>query len=352
MTPRAFICGCTGTFLRSEERKFLAETQPWGLILFKRNIEAPDQVRGLVDAFRDIVGRADAPVLIDQEGGRVQRMGPPHWPLYPPAAVYDRLSGREDRQKQELAGLIARLIARDLKAVGIEIDCLPVLDVLAAGGHGAIGDRAYSGDPHKVAAFGRAAAEGLLAGGVLPVMKHAPGHGRARSDSHFELPRVDTDRAALESVDFHPFRSLRDLPIAMTGHVVFEAIDADSPATTSPKVIGGVIRGSIGFDGLLLTDDLSMQALSGPLGARARDALSAGVDIALHCNGNLVEAAEVAAVVPPLAGRARERAEAALARIGEAKPFDPVEARARLDDALADVGRAHQSAAGQRAAGA
>lgn len=332
---RAFICGCAGFEFSGDERRFIAAARPWGLILFRRNIGDPAQVSRLTHSFREIVGRVDAPVLVDQEGGRVQRLGPPHWPKYPAAAAFDRLSV-DLGTKARLAWLCSRLMAADLRAVGISVDCLPVLDVPAAGGHQVIGDRAYSHSPATIARLGRAAAEGLLAGAVLPVMKHLPGHGRAQADSHFELPRVDAPRDSLASVDFEPFRCLNDLPVAMTAHVVYNALDPGRPATTSCKVVLEVIRAEIGFEGLLLSDDLSMQALSGGLGERAAAAFAAGVDIGLHCNGNLAEARAVADAAPFLEGMSLVRAAAALARIArEPEPFDPVDAGTALHSALA-----------------
>ena len=323
---RAFISGCSGHELTSEEVAFFAASEPWGLILFRRNVDSPEQLRRLTAAFRDAVGRTDAPVLVDQEGGRVQRLGPPHWPAYPPAAAY---AGLEGTAGAEAARLGARLIAADLAGCGIDVDCAPVLDLALPGTTAAIGNRTFGATPDRVATLGRAFADGLMAGGVLPVFKHVPGHGRAEVDSHFELPVVRAGLEALE-LDFAPFRRLADLPIGMTAHVVFTAIDPDHPATTSPIVIERIIRGSLGFDGLLLSDDLSMQALAGSLGERAQASLRAGCDIALHCNGKLDEAREVAAEAPVLAGAALRRAEAALAlRIGS-EPIGIEAARARL----------------------
>ncbi len=333
---RAFIAGLAGPTLTPDERAFFAETRPWGFILFKRNIDTPAQVRALTGALREVAERADAPILIDQEGGRVQRMGPPHWPVYPPGRAYGRLSANDPLERRELARVGARLMAHDLRAVGINVDCLPVLDVPVPGAHGIIGDRAYDEDPDGVAVIGRAAAEGLLAGGVLPVIKHVPGHGRARADSHEALPVVDTPLDELEARDFAPFRVLADMPLAMTAHVVFSAIDASGPATTSRKVMRRIVRGSIGYDGLVMSDDLSMKALAGSFAERTKAALRAGCDVVLHCNGRREEMEEVAKAAPLLGGRARRRAEAALARIRHAvEPLDPVEARARLDAALA-----------------
>ncbi len=313
MQARAFITGLAGTAITPEERAFFQEFQPWGLILFKRNIDTAAQVFALTTAFRDIVNRPDAPVLIDQEGGRVQRMGPPHWPSYPPGAAYGRLYDRDRLKGLAAAGLGGRLIAADLIAVGITVDCLPVADVPVAGADAVIGDRAYGDTPEKVAALAGAAAEGLAAGGVLPVLKHIPGHGRATADSHAALPVVDAADAELDAHDFAAFRPLAGLPMAMTAHVVFSAIDPVAPATTSVKMIQKVIRERIGFQGLLMSDDVSMNALSGTLAERTRAALAAGCDVALHCNGQMDEMRQVAAESPQLAGKAAERAAAALA---------------------------------------
>ncbi|MGY2050199.1 beta-N-acetylhexosaminidase [Methylobacterium sp. JK268] len=333
MTSRALILGCAGTALHPDEVAFFRDVQPWGFILFKRNIGTPDEVRALSDSLRDTVGRADAPVLIDQEGGRVQRMGPPHWRAYPSARTYARAGGREEGPA--LARLGARLMAHDLAAVGITVDCAPILDVPVPGANAVIGDRAYGTDPDTVAAFGRAVAEGLMEGGVLPVVKHVPGHGRGNADSHLALPVVEADRASLDAHDFAPFRALRDLPLAMSAHVVFAALDPEHPATTSARVIGEVIRGQIGFDGLLMTDDLSMKALSGSFRGRTEAAFRAGIDVALHCNGDRDEMEGVAAAAPILAGAALRRAEAALARRTPPAPFDVTEAAARLEAGLA-----------------
>ncbi len=331
----AFVGSCSGLALSADEAAFIRNSQPWGLILFKRNVDAPEQVLRLTESFRDLVGRADAPVFVDQEGGRVQRLGPPHWPAYPAAAVFDRLAG-DPAAKASLIRLATRLIAADLAAVGISVNCLPVLDLPVAGAHRVIGERAYAGDPTAVGLFGRSAAEGLLAGAVLPVIKHAPGHGRASVDSHIELPKVDCGRQHLETTDFVPFRMLRDMPIAMTAHVVYTAIDAQAPATTSKIVVEDVIRGHIGFEGLLISDDLSMQALAGGLRERAVAAFAAGLDVVLHCNGRMSEAEAVASAAPELAGVAQMRAQAALARIARpAEPIDLVEGRAKLATALA-----------------
>jgi beta-N-acetylhexosaminidase len=338
MAIRAFISGCAGKTLSDDEIAFFREAEPWGLILFRRNVDSPEQVRALTASFREAVGRAEAPVLVDQEGGRVQRLTTPHWRAYPSAATLGSMAANDPLTRRELVRLTARLLAADLRAVGITVDCMPVLDVPVPGAHGVIGDRAYAQTAEEVAVLARAAAEGLLAGGVLPVVKHVPGHGRARADSHEALPVVDASAAELEGHDFVPFAILADMPAAMTAHVVFTALDPSSPATTSRKVIRSVVRGRIGFGGLLMSDDLSMKALTGTLGERAAAALRAGCDLGLHCSGNLQEMQEVAASAPVLAGASRRRAEAALARIRHVpEPLDAEEAHSRLDAALAAV---------------
>ena len=330
----ACLFGCAGRTLSDEERDFFRDVKPWGFIVFKRNIDTPDQVRALVDSLRETVGRADAPVLIDQEGGRVQRMGPPHWPKYPPGRVYGKAAG-DLFVRREVARLGARLIAHDLHAVGINVDCVPLLDVPQPGAHDIIGDRAYGEDPDTIAVLGRAQAEGLIAGGVLPVIKHMPGHGRAGADSHEALPVVDASQAELEAVDFAPFRALSDMPMGMSAHVVYTALDAKHPGTTSRKVIHKAIRKEIGFSGLLMTDDLSMKALQGDFGDRTRDALKAGCDVVLHCNGVMDEMQAIAKAVPKLGGKAKRRAEAVTARLARTpEPFDVEEGRRRFAGAF------------------
>ena len=332
---KAFICGCKGLSLEAHEREMIARHRPWGLILFKRNIGDPAEVAALVASFREIVGREDAPVLIDQEGGRVQRMGPPHWPAYPAAARFgEMIEGIEGQT--EAARLNARVMAADLVAVGINVDCLPVLDVPAPGSHAIVGDRAYGADAQTVAVLGRAVCEGMLAQGVLPVIKHIPGHGRAKADSHLELPRVNASQKELEEIDFKPFKLLCDMPLGMTAHVVYEAFDRERPGTCSPLVVERIIRGFIGFDGLLMSDDLSMKALSGGYGERAGAVFAAGVDLALHCNGDWAETAPVAEAAPYLRGKSLERAQHALELIKKpSQPLDLVDARARLHLMLA-----------------
>src|SRR5262245_22281064 len=326
MTARAFITGVSGFTLTANERSFLREAQPWGFILFSRNVRTPGQIKKLVEECREAVG-TNAPVLIDQEGGRVQRLGHPHWPYYPSGATYGRIYDRDVAKGLAAAGLGARLIASDLLPLGIDVDCLPIADVPARGANDVIGDRAYGRTPEAVAAIGGAVAAGLLAGGVLPVLKHMPGHGRANADSHERLPVVKTPREELEPRDFAAFQPLSKLPMGMTAHVVFSDIDPLAPATTSATMVQEVIRGFIGFQGLLMSDDISMGALSGTPAARAQAALAAGCDIVLHCNGKLEEMREIAEHAPKLAGKALKRANAALAMRAEPEEFDRVEGR-------------------------
>jgi beta-N-acetylhexosaminidase len=334
MAARAFITGLAGLTIAGNERAFLREAGPWGLILFKRNISSPNQVTDLVRDFRDTLGW-EAPVLIDQEGGRVQRLGPPHWPAYPPGARYGAIYDRDPASGLAAARLAGHLIAADLIALGIDVDCLPIADVPVPGGDPVIGDRAYGTEPAKVAAIARAVADGLMAGGVLPVLKHLPGHGRANADSHARLPVVATSRAELEKTDFAAFAPLYDLPLGMTAHVVFSAIDPASPATTSVTIVSQVIRGFIGFKGLLMSDDVSMGALSGTIAERSHAALAAGCDVVLHCNGDLAEMMQVAGAAPELNGLAAQRAQAALAARRGREEFDIAAARRTFNEMVA-----------------
>jgi len=336
MMASAFITGVSGVALTAAERALVREARPWGLILFKRNIETAAQVAALVASFREAVG-AQAPVLVDQEGGRVQRLGPPHWPSYPAAAAYGRLYDRDQAAGVAAARLGARLIADDLYRLGIDVDCMPLADLPVPGADPVIGDRAYGDTPGKVAALAGAAADGLMAGGVLPVLKHLPGHGRACADSHLRLPVVNAERAELDATDFAAFRPLASLPMGMTAHVVFSAYDPVNPATTSVTMVRDVIRDSIGFKGLLMSDDVSMGALSGSIAERTRAALAAGCDIVLHCNGELAEMESVAGAAPVLVGNAARRAHAALSARMAPAAVDEVEARRTLAAMLADV---------------
>ncbi|MEO9899487.1 beta-N-acetylhexosaminidase [Nisaea sp.] len=305
---RALILGCAGPELSRAERQFFIDIDPFGFILFQRNCESPAQIRMLTEDLRDCVGR-HAPVLIDQEGGRVQRLKPPQWRAAPPAALFGVLYADNPIRAEQAVRINARLIAAELTECGVDVDCLPLLDVRQDGAHDVIGDRAFAYTPEIVSRLGRAQAEGLAAGGVAPVMKHIPGHGRAGVDSHHSLPRDDTERDELASIDFTPFRDLRDLPMAMTGHVVYEAFDAVRAATVSPVVIRDIIRKEIGFDGLLMTDDISMKALADPLEISSAKALEAGCDVVLHCNGDMTEMQAVAGAAPVLSGKALSRAE-------------------------------------------
>ena len=322
------IFGLAGPDLGQGEAAFFRDADPWGFILFSRNIVDPGQLARLTARLREAVGR-DAPILVDQEGGRVQRLGPPHWRSWRDvAALFD---GADEGRALEAARLRYRIIADELAHVGIDVNCAPLLDVRAPEGHEIIGTRALGQAAEDVARRGRAVCEGLLGGGVLPVVKHIPGHGRAMVDSHLDLPRVATGLADLDRIDFAPFRALADQALGMTAHVIYEAIDPERCATLSPEVVR-VIRRDIGFGGLLMTDDLSMRALSGPLGARARQALTAGCDVVLHCNGEMAEMTAIAAAVPALAGAAAERAARAEAARRAPDPADIGRAVARYQE--------------------
>src|SRR3981189_3580344 len=308
MSTRAFITGVSGAELSAAEREFIRSERPWGFILFKRNVESPTQVARLVSELRNALGAPDAPVLIDQEGGRVQRLRPPRWPAYPAGAVFGALYDIEPARALSAARLSARLIAADLIETGVTVDCLPLADVPIAGADAVIGNRAYGTEPGKVAAIARAVTDGLEQGGILPVLKHIPGHGRATADTHFRLPEVDTSKTELERTDFAAFQPLAALPMAMTAHVVFSALDPAQPATTPATIIRQVIRGVIGFQGLLMSDDVSMNALARSSPERTPATVDAGCDMVLHCNGKLDEIREVAAETPELTGAALDRA--------------------------------------------
>jgi beta-N-acetylhexosaminidase len=329
----AFITALAGPDLAPAEAAVLRAARPCGVILFARNVRDTDQVRRLTEAARDCVGD-DILVLIDQEGGRVRRLKPPHWRELPPAAAYGRLYADNPADACLAARLAARLTAAELRAAGINTNCAPVLDVPVAGSHDIIGDRAYGAEPRQVCDLGLAVAEGYMAGGVLPVIKHIPGHGRATKDSHLDLPVVAAARADLDSADFAAFRRLAHLPAAMTAHVVFEAIDPSLPASVSPRVTREIIRGAIGFDGLLMSDDLGMKALTGSIGERAQAVIAAGSDLALVCSGDLADSEAVAAVAPKLEFAARDRFERARAVFRQQQPFDIAQAEAGLALAL------------------
>ncbi|RVT85150.1 glycoside hydrolase family 3 protein [Rhodobacteraceae bacterium CCMM004] len=325
----AAILGPEGPRLEADERAFFAEAQPWGFILFARNVEDPAQLRRLTGDLRAAVGR-DAPILVDQEGGRVQRLRAPHWREWRPPLDFVRAAGPEDAPRA--MWLRGRLIADELAAVGIDVNCTPCADLARPETHPFLHNRCYGGTPETVAELSHSLAEGQAAGGVLSVMKHLPGHGRATLDSHHHLPRIDATEADLEG-DFATFRALADLPMAMTAHIVLEAL-SDRPATHDPAMIA-LIRERIGFAGLLMTDDLSMEALGGDVSARAGQAIAAGCDLALHCNGKRAEMERVVAAAGPLTGAAAARAEAALAARPAPEPLDPAAAEAELAALLA-----------------
>ncbi len=332
--PLAAIFGCAGLSLTAEEKSFYQEWDPVGFILFARNVDTPDQVRRLTHDLRETIQRDDAPILIDQEGGRVARLKPPHWRQPPPAELFGRIHARDATAGVQAARLNAAVIGAELLDLGLTVDCLPLVDLRFEGAHDIIGDRAFSDDPGVVATLGRAAADGLMDAGVLPVIKHIPGHGRAVVDTHEALPTVEAPLDDLRATDFRPFRALSDLPIAMTAHIVYRAVDPLFPATTSPTVIEEVIRGELAFDGLLLSDDLSMKALKGGLEARARDAVGAGCDIALHCNGDMAEMRDVAAGAPALSDSGSARLKQAQSRVSEGGIDDADERLAELDELI------------------
>ena len=325
--------GCAGEQLSADESRFFSAADPVGFILFRRNCHSPDQVRQLIAALRSAIGRSDAPILIDQEGGRVARLRPPSWRLYPSAAC---LGSLPDPEAELAAGLGARLIADDLEQLGITVGCLPVLDVPVPGADPVISDRAYGTEPRRVAKLARAVCEGLLQGGVLPVIKHIPGHGRARVDSHHACPAIDTETDELVRSDFAPFYALAAMPWAMSAHIVYKAIDPTAPATLSRRVISEIIRGVIGFDGVLVSDDLSMHALGGDLAERAGRALAAGCDLVLHCNADRREMEAIVVAAGPISTRTAERLDRAetMRRRG-LQHFDRREVEARFDSLLA-----------------
>ena len=312
-TPLAAVFGCAGPVLQPDEAAFFRACDPLGFILFARNCDNPEQIRRLTGNLRAAVGRAEAPILMDHEGGRVQRLPPPQWRNIPAAAEFGRLAHVDEASAMEAVALNARLMALELTDLGVDVNCVPCLDVHDPAGHYVIGNRAFSSDPELVASLGRAQAAGLMRGGVLPVIKHMPGHGRVRVDSHLELPVVPASWEALSNIDFRPFAALADLPMGMTAHVLYPALDPDHPATMSKIIIDRVIRDQISFDGMLFSDDLSMQALAGSLGKRAASALAAGCDVALHCNGKPAEMQAVADACRPLSGPAQNRWQRALA---------------------------------------
>lgn len=334
---KSLISGISGTALTAAEKAFITDHRPWGFILFTRNIENAPQLCALTENLRNASERVDVPIFIDQEGGRVQRLRPPLAPDYPAAAQLGALYGQDCQAGLRAAWIMSRLHAFDLQRYGLTADCLPVLDVPVDGGDPVIGTRAYSYDPQVVAQMGRAAACGLKAGGMLPVIKHIPGHGRATSDTHKGPARVDASLAILRQTDFAPFKALSDLPCAMVAHVVYAAVDDENPATLSRKTIETVIRGETGFDGLLMSDDLSMKALPGDIGSRARRALAAGCDMVLHCNGDMNEMLPVAENTSWLEGESLDRAKEAERWAGAAEEADEVALRAEFHTLLSSA---------------
>lgn len=329
--PLPVIFGCSRPALTPLERQFFKAANPFGFILFKRNCENPDQVRYLIRELRQAVGREDVPILIDQEGGRVARLQPPHWPKHPPAQVFGAMYEKDADWGTEAMQLYARIVANELWQLGIQVNCAPVLDLLIAGASSAIGDRAISRKPAVVAALARVWAETFLTNGVLPVIKHLPGHGRMEKDPHNLLPTIDASLAELESEDFVPFDLLKDLPIGMNSHAIFSAIDPDLPASLSPAVYE-IIRSKLGFDGLLLSDDITMKALEGAPQDLTTRILEAGADIILHCNGNLPEMEAIAAVLEPTNNESWARWNYANNMLGRPDPgYTPQRDSARLD---------------------
>ncbi|MBN9248824.1 MAG: beta-N-acetylhexosaminidase [Hyphomicrobium sp.] len=330
----SLIVGLSGVALTDDERRFYRDVQPAGMILFARNVADREQLKRLVEDVRDAVGRSDFLVLIDQEGGRVQRLRPPIARSLPPAASYAGIYARDPEAAKRAAFAVARLTGEELRAFGITMNCAPVADLPVDGSHEIISDRAYGATVGEVVALARSVADGYLASGVVPVIKHIPGHGRATADSHFSLPVVATPRPVLSETDFAPFKALANIPAAMTAHVVYSAIDPANPASTSAIVTREIIRGEIGFDNLLMSDDLSMKALSGPMRARAEAVIAAGSDLALHCNGDIGEMRAAAEGVPALQGRAAERFGQACSCIRPIEPYDKEEALQLLSGLL------------------
>ena len=332
--PVAF--GCAGTEITADERDFFRDSDPLGFILFARNVDNPDQVRRLIDNLRNSVGRADAPVLVDQEGGRVARLRPPHWRKAPPAETFGQLAAADREAGLRAAWLNAFLLGREVAALGFTVDCAPVLDLRFPGAHDVVGDRAFSSDPDLVSALGRAACEGFLAAGVLPVIKHLPGHGRVRVDSHLTLPTVEASLDEMRGTDFIPFLALADMPMAMTAHIVYRSLDPDRPATLSPSLIADTIRGELGFSGFLFSDDICMKALDGPWSDRTRDAIDAGCDTVLHCSGDMSEMLGVAACGRRMTDSAVQRLASAQQRVARKQEFDPESAQVELEKIMSN----------------
>lgn len=339
MSPLATIFGLSGPRLSSGEKAFFRDANPWGFILFARNVETPDQVRALCASLRECVGR-DALIFIDQEGGRVRRLRPPYWPEYPSAQKLAQVYNYDRTKGLRACYLHHRLMAYDLRTIGITADCAPVLDLPIEGADPIISDRAFGEDTRSIISMAHAAMAGLVSGGVAPVIKHIPGHGRATVDSHKALPRINAKKMQLKTTDFLPFAALHDAPMAMTAHAVFECSDAKNPVTTSKKALSELIRDDIGFDGLLMSDDLDMRALHtgsmrGNLTALTRKSLAAGCDIALQCSGKLPDMVKVAKGAKVLRGKAYERAFIADHCAAREKKFGAQAARAEYEALLA-----------------
>lgn len=339
----AAIFDTAGTRLTEDEKAFFKDVNPFGYILFARHCPDPESVKRLVGELKSLSGRDRLPILIDQEGGRVARLKPPHWNKYPPAGVFASLAKRDREKAHKAVYINARLIAHDLHSLGITVDCAPLADLPIKGAHDIIGDRAFGTESEQVVYLGRAMAAGLMDGGIIPVLKHIPGHGRATADSHDEIPVVHESLDVLRATDFVPFKTLANLPMAMTAHVMYTAIDDENMATLSKKTID-LIRNELGFKNLLMSDALDMKSLSHlPLDERARACLAAGCDIALHCNSSFAEKVKVAEGVCALEGDALERANRAMNSVKAPKHFDPVEARQTLEFLLSDIQDAYHT---------
>ena len=334
---QAAIYGLAGETVSAEEHALFREADPAGYILFRRNCVSAGQMQALTDALRDLHGRADLPILIDQEGGRVARMRPPEWPAFPSGEAFDALYQMAPSSAIEAARMNARAIGLMLRGVGVNVNCLPMLDVRQPGATDIVGDRAYGHEPMQVAALGRAVLDGLAGAGVVGVLKHMPGHGRAMVDSHHEMPVVTASEAELE-IDLEPFERLRTAPMGMVAHILYEAWDKERPSSHSPIVIEDIIRRRIGFDGFLMTDDIGMEALSGSAGERSVAAIAAGCDATLHCSGKFDEMVDVAARVGALSAEGEARLARAMAgAMNDADGVEMAEAVAKRDALLALV---------------
>tara|TARA_R100001509_G_scaffold164621_2_gene142916 strand:- start:106 stop:1173 length:1068 start_codon:yes stop_codon:yes gene_type:complete len=347
--PRACILGVEGTELSNWEKGFFREADPYGFILFARNVTDLKQVKALNNQLREVVGNINVPIFVDQEGGRVMRLKPPHWRKIPAAGVFGQLFETAPENAREAAYINARLMAADLRDAGFNITCAPVLDIRFPGMSDVVGDRSYGSTVEQIVPLASAVAAGLLDGGIAPVIKHIPGHGRASVDSHKDLPIVTASREELSRLDFEPFRQMKDVVAAMSAHLLFTAIDDQRPGTVSAKVISEIVRGDIGFENLLISDDLSMEALGGSIASRTHECLAAGCDIALHCNGKRTEMEEVVSMAPKLAGEALTRSQLLSNQIVGFNTIQPPSAQiadwqARLAELLSPVWSAGEQA--------